>query len=348
MNLVHNLMTYSWWSVDLVRPVPDAHGLLDPTAWRVGMWPLVAFALAIVLSRERRAAILFGCAWWLAGLAPVLPLVAHTYGHYLYMPMAGFAVAGAAAIETPVARLADREARAPAAIVRAALMLLAIAFSVRSELLIRERVSARLGSTQLALDPFTRKMEVAQRAISTLSGQVDRARDTVVVFTPPGLGRSISTSTGREVAAPPPGVPYYDVVEGVLGGGIALRLFEPRLDSVVFVRRWTADYRDFTLFTEGPAGRLVMMGRGPRSHSRMGGVLIEGGYNEQARDYLAEVVRIYPDDRLDRLLYAVALSGAGELDSARAHAGLLIEGAAPDTLTATARRLIAILDSKKK
>src|SRR2546427_6494387 len=208
------------------------------------------------------------------------------------MRMAGFAVAGAAAIETPVGRLADREARAPAAIVRAALMLLAIAFSVRSELLIRERVSARLGSTQLALDPFTRKMEVAQRAISTLSGQVDRARDTVVVFTPPGLGRSISTSTGREVAAPPPGVPYYDVVEGVLGGGIALRLFEPRLDSVVFVRRWTAGYRNFTLFTEGPVGQLLMMGRGPRAHSRMGGLLIEGGYNEQARDYLADVVRI--------------------------------------------------------
>jgi len=349
-NLFHNLMTYAWWSVDLVRPVPDAHGLFDTTAWRVGVWPLLVFALGIALSRSRRAAILFGCAWWLAALLPVLPLVAHTYGHYLYMPMAGFAVASGAVVEAlaeRLARRAGRAARPPAANVWVAFALLAVGFSIRSEFLIRERVSARLGSTQLALDPFTRKMEVAQRAVSTLSGQLDRAPDTVVVFTPPGLGKSISANTGRELESPPAGVPSYDVVEGVLGGGIALRLFEPRLDSVVFVNRWTAKYRDFTLFTEGPAGRLVMMGRGPRSHSRMGGELVAGAFHTQARDYLAEVVRVYPDDRLNRLLYAVALSGAGDVDSARAHARLLIDGAAPDTITATARRLLSILAAKK-
>jgi hypothetical protein len=190
-------------------------------------------------------------------------------------------------------------------------------------------------------------MEVARQAVSTLSGQLDRARDSVVVFTPPGLGKAVSARTGQEVTAIPAGVPHYDVVEGVLGGGLALRLFEPRLDSVVFVSRWTPDYRDFNLFTEGPGGRLMMMGRGPASHVRFASLLIRGGFNVQARDYLAEVVRVYPGERVTRLLYAIALSGAGDADSARAHARLLIEGAPPDTITATARRVLSILDAKK-
>src|SRR5262249_22804567 len=129
MNLFHNLMTYAWWSVDLVRPVPDAHGLFDTTAWRVGMWPLLVFALGIALSRPRRGAILFGCAWWLAALVPVLPLVVHTYGHYLYIPMAGFAVASAAVVDAlaeRLARLRGPAARLSAANAWAAFALLAI------------------------------------------------------------------------------------------------------------------------------------------------------------------------------------------------------------------------------
>jgi hypothetical protein len=376
VHIVHNLMTYACWSVDLLRPVPDAVGLFDPAAWKVGVWPLAALALAAALSRSRRRAILFGCAWWLLGLAPVLPLLAHTYGHYLYVPMAGFAVASAAAAEALIAGITrlmrgatpaavgpapgrgarsrgaaeappPRGSRRLLALATGAFVLLAIGFAVRSEFLIRERVSARLGSTQLALDPFTRKMEVALRALSTLSGQLDRARDSVVVFTPPGLGKTVSARTGEDVAAVPAGVPYYDVVEAVLGGGLALRLFEPRLDSVVFVSRWTPDYRDFNLFTEGPAGRLVKMGRGPRSHDRLASLLIHGGYNAQARDYLGEVVRAYPGDRGTRLLYAVALSRTGEVDSARAHARLLVDGAPPDTVTAMARKVLSILGDKE-
>jgi hypothetical protein len=228
-----------------------------------------------------------------------------------------------------------------------AFALLAVVFAARAEILLVARAGARLGASELALDPFTRKMEVARHAVSTLSGQLERARDTVVVFTPPGLGRAISARTGQEVTVAPAGVPYYDVVQGVLGGGVALKLFEPRLDSIVFVDRWTPDYRDFTLFTEGPAGRLVMMGRGLPSHARFSSLMIRGGFHAQARDYLAQVLRAYPDDRLTRLLYAVALSGAGEQDSARAQATLLI--AAPsDTITAAARKLIAILDARKK
>ena len=353
VNLFHNLMTYAYWCVDLVRAVPDATALVDTQAWRVGLVPLMAMALAALLSRSLRGVIVFGFAWWVLGLAAVLPLAAHTYGHYLYVPMVGWALAGTGVllaagrgIARPVPRAPKRNT-APLRVAEVALVVLAIGFAARSEMVFRERVSARLGSTAFALDPFTRKMEVAQRAISTLTGQLDREHDSVVVFNPPGLGKSVMSSTGREVDAPPLGATQYDVVEAVLGGGRALHLFEPRIDSMVFAQRWTPAYRGFSLFSEGPGGSMIGFGRGPLSHSKLGRLLLGNGYNAQARGYLADVVLAYPEDRLLRLLFAIALSRTGDPDSARSSARLVVEGAPSDTISAIARRLLASLDAKK-
>ena len=190
--LFFNLMTYAHWCVDLVRTVPDAHGGIDVAAWRVGIWPLAAFVLAAALPSLRRGAILFGCAWWLLALAPVLPLLAHTYGHYLYVPIAGFAIAGAATVESALAGIAwlvKRRSRGPAAragashppprasesaIAAGVFALLAVGYAVRSDALLERRATARLGASQFALDPFTRKMEIAQHAVDTFRGPIDR------------------------------------------------------------------------------------------------------------------------------------------------------------------------------
>jgi hypothetical protein len=116
---------------------------------------------------------------------------------------------------------------------------------------------------------------------------------------------------------------------------------------VVFVNRWSPAYRNFTLYTQGPGGNIAKLGRGPLSHSRFAGAMLDGGYPVQAREYLAAVVEAFPDDRLVRLLFSAALSRTGDPDQARAHARFLIEGALPDTITATARKLISILDAAK-
>jgi hypothetical protein len=224
---------------------------------------------------------------------------------------------------------------------------LAVVFAARSELLIRSRASARLGESQLALDPFTRKMEIARRSVSSITRQIDRSHDSVVVFVPAGVGKAISSSTGKEVGPSPPGIPPYDVVDAVLGGGLALRLFEPRLDSVVFVNRWTPDYRNFTLFIEGPGGEMAKMGRGPRSHARFSSALLDAGYQEQARDYLTALVQAFPRDRMVRLLFAAALVQTGDPDNGREQARLVIGSAPPDTLSAVARRLLSRMEATK-
>ena len=42
IHLFHNLMTYLWWSVELKNPLPDLVSSFSTTAWRVGVWVLVA------------------------------------------------------------------------------------------------------------------------------------------------------------------------------------------------------------------------------------------------------------------------------------------------------------------
>ena len=352
INLFHNLMTYARWSIDVIR-FPGG-GTPDPAAWRVGLLPLAAFALAAAASPARRAVILAGAAWWLLGLVPVLPLLAHSYGHYLYVPMAGFALALAAtldALASGIARLAARRGVAvrgwrgsPTA---AVLVLLAIAAAARSEFLVRGRVIPRLGTSELALDPFTRKMEIAERSVTSVAGQIDRAHDSLVVFTPPGFGRTISSSTGKAVEAGPPGAPQYDVVGAVLDGGRALRLFEPALDSVAFVSRWTPAYRNFTMYIEGPAGQLAKIGRTPETHAKFAGDLLDAGYAVQARDYLAGLVEAYPRDRMMRLLLATALAQTGDPDHARTQARLVAEVAPQDSVATLARLLLQRLGAAK-
>ena len=370
VNLFHNLMTYARWCVDMVH-MPGG-GTPDPQAWRVGVWPVVAFALAAAFSPTRRAVIRFGAAWWLLGLVPVLPLLAHSYGHYLYVPMVGFSLAAAGALDAGFAaaalllrRLRTKDAsRAPAdpgrpravgvresrasrrpAAAAVSFIVLALAFAARSESLIHARVAPRLGTSQFALDPFTRKMEIAQRSVASVVGQVDRSHDSLVVFMPPGFGRVVSSSTG-ELVGPPPGE-QYDVVATVLGGGRALRLFEPRIDSVAFVNRWAPDYRNFALYTEGAGGQLTSLGRGPHSHAQFASALLDAGYVEQGRDYLVALVQAYPHDRMVRLLFAAALAQTGDPRGAGVQARLVLEGAPPDSIGAMARRLIVRVEGAK-
>ena len=369
VNLFHNLMTYGVWSVDLVRLAGG--GSFDPGAWHVGVWPVAAFALAASLSRRRRALILFGCAWWLLGLVPVLPLLAHSYGHYLYVPMAGLALAAAGSLDALTEGNARRATQvridvatdsapvsAPAGdgqrgrdtrqrvFTAAAFIVLTLVVAARSESLVRTRVTARLGASQFALDPFIRKMEVAQRSVASVAGKLDRWHDSLVVFMPPGFGQGISPSTGRLAGPTAPGIPY-DVTKAVLGGGRALKLFEPRIDSVTFVSWWSPAYRNFTLFIEGEGGQLLNMGRGPVAHAGFASGLLDGGYHGPARDYLASLVKAFPRDRMIRLLFATALAQTGDPGGATAQARVVIASAPPDSIATLARNLITRLEAAR-
>jgi tetratricopeptide (TPR) repeat protein len=121
-DVFHNLATYVLWTADVTHPFRDMVAAIDYGAWRVAL-PLAAAAAALLLTwRGPRARMAWAAAGWYAlTLAPVLPLLHHTYLYYLYPASAGAAifaglviqrVAGAIAGDSAAAR-ASETARPP-------------------------------------------------------------------------------------------------------------------------------------------------------------------------------------------------------------------------------------------
>jgi len=359
-NLVHNVMTYAKWGIDLHDPIPDLAGVYSTSAWRTGVWPLALLFMAAALFRVERKTIVAGLAWWLLGLVPVLPLLRHSFGHYLYVPMAGWVLSlagaadGAAAtmsrVWTPDIRRRIWQALPgarprPAAPGRRRLRLVpfvaaAIGGAAWSEVLIGARAQLRLGATDLALDPLTRKLEVARRAIATIGRPLDRPHGRAVVFLPAGTERAIDIGTGAEGVAHPPGTPSYNLVSAVLDGGRAVRLFCPQIDSIVFISRWSDAYRDFYLFSQGAAGEMTGLGTGPSAHARLAELLLANGYGPQAAQYLSALVETWPGDRRLRFLWGLALARTGDRAGALDQLKRVADAGPADSLGTAARELL--------
>jgi len=100
----------------------------------------------------------------------------------------------------------------------------------------------------------------------------------------------------------------------VLDQGRALRALSPGLDSVAFVRRWSANYDDFDLCGNTAAGDIVDFGRGPEAHLRLGQLLIQSGKPSLAADLLGSACDAYPQDpRLRDMLRRAQASRAAPI-----------------------------------
>lgn len=331
MNLVHNLMTYLVWSVDLRQPIPDARAAIDPSAWRLGAAVLVAWiALAAAAWRRTRLPAI-GLGWFALALAPVLPLVSHSYTYYLYVPWAGLALALGGAVD------AFARGRAWAWAVAAALI---AAHATASERLTETRMRLEVAGFKLPLDPFLRKSEVARATVTSFGETIGAERDSVVVYSAAEAVRAFGASSGVEVKAVADSAPAYDLVRNVLDDGRALRAFYPNVDTVVFAGRWTPELAGYRLFVVNQVGRLSHQGRGAQAALRVGDLLILNRYPQAARDLLAEAVRTYPDDARLRYTYGYVLDLLGESVAARAELQELVRRAPNDSLATRARAVL--------
>ncbi|HET9328431.1 MAG TPA: hypothetical protein VFQ05_16815, partial [Candidatus Eisenbacteria bacterium] len=156
--LIVNLATYLSWCVSPHVPVPDLHAIANPSALPVGA--VVALLLATLLWIARKAPPhpeAAGVVWFLAMLAPLLPLAHHTYLYYAYLPWAGLCWACAGAGE----RLALRwpALRAPLLV----LLVLLVALDFWS---VRARERATVGP--FAADKVMRESRLLERCLSQL------------------------------------------------------------------------------------------------------------------------------------------------------------------------------------
>ena len=289
-NLFHNLMTYADWAVDFQRPVPDLFGTFSDTAWKTGVWVWAGLGAAAWLARWRHPLPALGAAWWTLGLLPVLPLLYHSYLHYLYLPSAGLALAVGGTVEwVAVALAAPHRRRAPrkawggsAAVAPAWAWLPAVAvvlvYAVASDRLIADRMRERLPGYDLPIDPFLRKTELARRTAEGVAGPAQAAIRRIAFLVP----------EGQEQA-------YHDVIRETLDQGRGLR-FLFGLDSVVYVSRWGPAQLGFELLVQDREAHTHWLGRGPEALLEWSARLGQDGLTAQARAALDSALRAWPGD----------------------------------------------------
>jgi hypothetical protein len=259
--LAQNLATYLRWTVALGDPVRDAVARMAPGAWPLGT--AVALAAVLALASQRRGPRHpeeVGAVWFLALLAPVLPLRSHTYLYYLYVPWAGacWLLAGTGARLTR---------RFPAALPVALLAL--VAFTGVEGWSVRARERAKVGP--FAADRTIRESTLLGNAIRSLAA-ARLAPGSRVAFVNPAPRERVSV-TGAPVAS----VSSYNPLERAMGGGRTLRLLLPNLRYLGFADTLPRDWEDAEVFLYEPDGRARHIGRGSPALVAAGTYALESG-----------------------------------------------------------------------
>jgi len=171
---------------------------------------------------------------------------------------------------------------------------------VASDRLLGARVERRVESIDLPFDRQLRKSEMVRRAAEGLRRTGTPSR--IVLYMPPESSNQLDQRTGQVFSDTTLALEQMLMVR-VLDHGRALRALVPGLDSVAFVRRWSAAYSDFDLCANSPAGDIVDFGRGPDAHLRLGELLIRSGRPRLAEDLLGSAAAAWTQDpRLRQLL----------------------------------------------
>ena len=286
-NLFHNLMTYTAWAINLTHPLPDLVSSFDPGAWRVGLWVYVGLLVSWAALPGDRRLIASGAAWWLCGLLPVLFLRDQTYRQYLYPALPGLALIAGIVLTRLVSFVlavqrdsTDEASSWRPAMASAVLVATVVGYAVQAHELVAARRAARVPGTLLALDPVTRREEIAANALTSLASTLPREGPVrVAVFAPAGTARIIGTS-GREYEGLPQGRNAYNLLAVSLDHGGAIRLFHPQVETVVFVDRWSAQLDSFHLFLPYQNGQLQGFGTGPEAARSL---LAAAGVRDRAR-----------------------------------------------------------------
>jgi hypothetical protein len=252
--VAHNLMTYLRWTVALWDPVRDAFAQRSFGALPVGL-AVAAGALLVLASqwRARRHPEEVGAAWFLALLAPAVPLAHHTYLYYLYAPWAGACWLAAGA--------ASRFARRVPALLPVTLAA-TLAFAAVEAWSVRAREAAMTG--HYATDRTIRESTLLRNAVAAVD-TVPMAPGTRVVFANPApRARASASSQADRVLS------TYNPLENALRGGLSFRVLRPGLRCLGVVDTVPPGWADVEVLLYQPDGSARYLGHGSRAEAELG------------------------------------------------------------------------------
>jgi len=290
-NVLRNLLVYAGTALAPWRALSDpaaaTPGVLGPAG-------LAVLALGAALAWRTTRVPALGLALFVTALGPVLLLRETRHAHYLYLPLAGLAVAVASLAALAVDFVLRRLVAAPraAAAAAAALAVLVIAHAALAEWTIARRYAARIATLELPLDPMLRKMEVAHNALGAVASWAGPEFSKLLILEPPGSGAAFSTLTGRTFDRSRVR-PAYDLLSAVIDSGRGIPAAFPNVREAWITDRWEPRWSDWMLATNMVNGQLLLCGTGWEGHAKLA---TYWAMSKMAPQALAHVERVLAAD----------------------------------------------------
>jgi len=321
-NILWNAFTYSAWLLRLWIPFPDQVPQYEPTLWHWGLVLPLALALLAVLRPRWRRSIGAAALMALLLLAPVLPLVRHSYLYYLYLPLAPLwllAAAGLLRLPLPSPRWA---LLAP--------LLLAV--------LCAWRIEARHALTlegKLQADPMLRYGALVEAAVGELRAEATPPAGEVLVIAP-FVGESVDLAAGLRATPGARRVQFLPVDKALYHGAV-VPLFFPAVTSFQVVNVLPgaeagadAAWQQSEIYLLSGLTDFQYLGRGEVGRRTLARVLYQHRYLREAIREVEVLRALHPAD--PDLLYdrGVLALVAGDAAGAEAIRGQLVALAAAE------------------
>jgi hypothetical protein len=307
--VLHNFMTYIYWSTALRQAIPDLVRSFNPQAWHWSLPVLLVLLGIAFLKPAGRSLIVYGLLLFTLALLPVLPLIHSTYNHYLYGPILGWCIAEGTALASLVgqSRLSMNQITRPIRNYPSqstaqrgfgvfCLAGLALLYAWRSDILISERWNSIVQNSRLPLDPSLRSVEVARRSIGSIVSSLNSRSDSILILTPPESVRYFGARSGQEYGRPRRAPAGYDLLRTVLDDGRAVKLFFPQVDTVAFLSQWRSQMYSYVVYIPADGGWLIPFGHGPIAHLAIIQYMIDNGWYASARMHLEQAHLAFPND----------------------------------------------------
>lgn len=363
--ILHNLATYLKWAVDVVHPFKDRVAAIDHDAWKVAVPAAFVTTLFILTFRGRKRHVAWSAAgWFMLTLAPVLPLLHHTYAYYLYAALVGAAtlagmtadrVSGAMSRAFEV-RLRRSEASGTGAVpasTRAGGTLLRHAFTVAAAvalcamgwLNIRAREHTYLPPDfVLPHDHVLRSSALSQAAASTFPGEsIPEGADLILInpFAPVSVDLSGRRSHGGERVE-------MDMIRMALRDGAVLKVLKPTLGEIRFAYRMEREWENRHGLLYDAYGRLTYLGTGADIWANLSTLHLH--QTEDIRESIRcsrRALELRPDHPRAHLNLGIALALSGSEREAREHLSRAAATLPSESLRGEARSWLEKLEEDK-
>ncbi len=323
VTVLHNLATYVKWTVDVIHPFKDRVAAVDYGAWKTAAAATAMVLLFLLTWRGEVARKAWAAAGWYAlVLAPVLPLLRHTYLYYLYPAAAGAAILIGLSVFRVSGAISGGHAGGPGGALRRNLgrsfvVIVAAVLAITGLVGVRAREGALLAPDfVLPHDHVLRAAELAENAASTLpEAQIPQGADLLLVN--PYAPESVDLSKGTARQAPRRSS---DVVRQALRDGQVLRVLRPDLGEISFARRMDERWEDRHTLLYDAYGRLTYLGTGADIWANLSTVhLLQTGLPEESIRCSRKALELRPGHPRASLNLGIALTMMGDVEEARVH-----------------------------